>query len=197
MLQSIALKVVGSIADAEDIVQDTFLKWLTIDQKSIQNTKAYLVKSVTNNCINHINSFKSRSVECLESLTNKSSFFEKGKEREMFKFDFDNEVTEALAVLGKKLEPIEKGIYLLREVFNFEYDDLQELFDKKKENCRQIFSRVQAKLKDDTAKSGFDKPSHGKLVNNFNKACNSGQFSELLAGIKKEIDQRFPAKKNN
>ena len=54
MLHSIALRIVKCKADAEDIVQDTFLKWLSIEKEQIQNTRAYLIKSVTNNCLNHL-----------------------------------------------------------------------------------------------------------------------------------------------
>ena len=194
LLQSIAMRVVGSLADAEDIVQDTFLKWLTIDHEKIENTKAYLIKSVTNNCINHLNSFKKKSSEYLENL-NPATLFEKDKESDITRFDKHNEVSQALAVLGKKLEPMEKGIYLLREVFNFEYEDLQELFDKKKENCRQIVCRVQAKLKEESNKINFDTFSHSKLVENFKTACNSGQLSDLVHNLKKEIELKLEKKK--
>ena len=71
MLQSIAYKMVGSIADAEDIVQDTFLKWLSVDHKRIDNTKSYLVRAVTNNCINHINSLNRKKNEFLDSIGGK------------------------------------------------------------------------------------------------------------------------------
>lgn len=187
------MKVVGSLADAEDIVQDTFVKWLTIDHKKIENTKAYLIKSVTNNCINHLNSFKKKGFEYLENL-NSGTLFEKDKESEITHFDKDNEVSEALAVLDKKLDPIEKGMYLLREVFNFEYEDLQELFDKKKENCRQIFSRVQAKLKKESSKINFDSIAHSSLVENFKTACYSGQLADLVNNIKKEIELKLERK---
>ena len=60
MLRSVAMKIVGSLEDAEDIVQDTFEKWLTIDRKNIKNTKAYLIRSVSNNSIKFLTSLKSR-----------------------------------------------------------------------------------------------------------------------------------------
>ncbi|MDH5610800.1 MAG: RNA polymerase subunit sigma, partial [Cyclobacteriaceae bacterium] len=56
LLYSIALRMVGTLEDAEDIVQDTFEKWLSIDVESIHNTKAYLVRSVRNNCLQFLNS---------------------------------------------------------------------------------------------------------------------------------------------
>ena len=60
VLHSIALKMVGRLEDAEDIVQDTFEKWLKIDANKIQNTKAYLIKSVSNNSLQFLTSLKQR-----------------------------------------------------------------------------------------------------------------------------------------
>ena len=57
-LQSIALRMLGSISDAEDAVQDSFAKWLTIDTSKIENAKAYLVKVVTNTCLTNFSSAK-------------------------------------------------------------------------------------------------------------------------------------------
>ena len=63
-LQAIAYNLVRCKADAEDIVQETFLKWLTIDSEKIQNTKAYLIRAVTNNCLSHINSLRKKNEVC-------------------------------------------------------------------------------------------------------------------------------------
>jgi DNA-directed RNA polymerase specialized sigma24 family protein len=60
--------MVGSFQDAEDIVQDTFVNWLVIDQQKIVNTKAYLVRSVTNSCINHLQTLKRKKNKCLEAI---------------------------------------------------------------------------------------------------------------------------------
>ena len=109
--------MLGSLADAEDIVQDTFLKWLSIDHKKIHNTKAYLVKSVTNNCINHLNSLKRKKEECLESL-NLASLMDKYIDIDVSKLDLDCEITAALNVIHKKLEPLEKAIFSASSVLH-------------------------------------------------------------------------------
>ena len=81
LLQAIALKMVGSWEDAQDIVQDTFVKWLTLDQEKVQNPRAYLIRTVTNNCINHLNSFKKKKGEYLSQIKN-SELLEKYREFE-------------------------------------------------------------------------------------------------------------------
>ncbi|MEL7147559.1 MAG: sigma factor, partial [Bacteroidota bacterium] len=87
LLTSIAYKIVGSLQDAEDIVQDTFLKWLTIDQQKIDNTKAYLVRAVTNNALNHLKSFKITAFN--RSLTDRDDQVpDLIQEKKIGKFDF-------------------------------------------------------------------------------------------------------------
>ncbi len=174
--------MVGSLQDAEDIVQDTFVKWLTIDHDKINNTKAYLVKTVTNNCLNHLKTFNKKKNEYFSSL-HPADFLEKFKTTDYPAFDFEKEVSDALAVLQKKLEPIERGIYVLREVFNFDYEVIQEIFGKKKDNCRQLFSRAKEKLTLETKKPNFDHSQHFTFLDSFKKACTSGQLSEFVQNL--------------
>ena len=61
-------RMVRNQEDIEDIVQETFIKWLSQEQEKIRNTKAYLIRSVTNNCINHLNSLRAKRVDYLESF---------------------------------------------------------------------------------------------------------------------------------
>lgn len=189
LLQQIALKMVGSLADAEDIVQDTFLKWLSANTEKIENTKAYLIKAVTNNCINHLNTLKRKKDECLQNL-NPADLIDWYKEKEFFKFDMENEISAALNVIQKKLEPMEKGIFVLRELFDFDYEELQLIFDKKKENCRQLFSRAKGKLAEETGKFKTD-VSNSSILDNFKKACNFGSPADFIKEVKNEINLKI------
>lgn len=176
--------MVGSLADAEDIVQDTFMKWLSIDHQKIQNTKAYLVKAVTNNCINHLNSILKKKEEYLDQFKLAEI---KYWDLDLVKFDLETEIEAALLIVHKKLAPLERAIFLLREVFDYEYEDIQALLDKKKENCRQIFSRAKAKLDQSTRDIRIDIPNQSTFFNNFTQACKLGAPAEFLNDLKKDI----------
>ena len=189
MLTAIAYKIVGSLQDAEDIVQDTFLKWLTIDQQKIENTKAYLVKAVTNNALNHLKSFKIAAFN--RSLTDRDDEVpDLVGEKKISKFDFDNEVSEALLILNKKLEPLEKAVYVMREFFNVEYEEIQELFDKKSAYCRKLVSRAKVKLAEEKKKINLD-ISTPKFVDSFKNACQFGNLSSMVSDLKKEISEKL------
>ncbi len=178
VLHSIAVRIVGSIHDAEDIVQDTFLKYLSMDHSKIENIKAYLIKSVTNISLNHINSSKQKKKDYLESVKLPEVF----EKIDISHLDLKEELTTALNVLHKKLGPLERGLFLLREGFDFEYDELQEIFNKKKDHCRQLVCRAKEKLSKETERFSlsFDVEKYFEAIN---KASQRGDFNELMDHI--------------
>ena len=186
MLQAIAMRMLRCKADAEDVVQETFIKWLSQEQKKISNTKAYLIKSVTNNCLNHLNSLRVKRVEYLESFQ-WPEFLEKFRETTDFShIDLEAELAKALQVLQQRLEPLERAVYVLKEVFDFDYTAVQELLDKKQDHCRQIFHRAKKKLKDETAhfNAVVFQPRKAALLESFKKACEAGQPLDLIAQLR-------------
>lgn len=175
LLQSIAYRMVGCMHDAEDIVQDTFLKYLTIDHEKINNTRAYLIRSVTNNCLNHLNSLRQKKKEYLESVKLPDLF-----ERIDFShLDIKHELEVALDIMHKKLGPLERAVFMLREGFDFDYDELQQIFNKKKEHCRQLVCRAKEKLSKETPKISLSLDKK-KFFEAFGKASSQGQFKDLI-----------------
>ena len=191
LLQSAALKLLRCKADAEDMVQETFVKWLSIDQSKIKNTKAYLMTAVTNNCINHLNALKRKKEEYLESF-HLPEFLVKIKESDLAHLDLEVEVSKAFRLILSKLEPLERAIYLLKEAFNFDYDLLQELFDKKKEHLRQLFCRARKKLGETMEEIETDHQP-AQLVDSFLNAC-KGNVADFINTLKKDISE-FSVKK--
>jgi len=185
-LTSIAYNLLRSKADAEDVVQETFLKWLSIDSEKIQNTKAYLIKAVTNNCLNHLNSLKKKKEEYLDSI-NVSEFIHRFKENNFAHLDLEADLAKAFKVMQAKLEPLERAVYLLKEVFDFDYEALQAIVNKKKDHCRQLLCRAKKKLSEETSKMYFDLPDASQLMASFRKACDMGNAEELIQDLKKDI----------
>ena len=182
LLQSIAYNLVRCKQDAEDIVQETFIKWLSAEHHKIQNTRAYLIKAVTNNCINHLNSFNRKKVEYLDNV---SEAFLKFKETNLSHLDLEFDISKALQMVNHKLEPLERAVYLLKEVFDFDYDALQETLNKKKDHCRQLLCRARKKINDETSRISF--PSPTSLIESFRNACDMGNPAGLIQELKKDI----------
>ena len=193
LLYAIAFKIIGRVEDAQDIVQDTFEKWLSIDHAKIENTKAYLIQAVKNNSIQYVQSWKKRvfsaeieeKSESVEDTTATSSFFN---------FDMEAQMTQAWAVIQHKLEPLEKSIYVLREIFNVEYHELQVLFGKKADHLRKLVSRARQKVNDEKNVSIKELPAT-QLPDSFKKAFTLGNLSEMISDFQKEVTNKFSSKK--
>jgi RNA polymerase sigma-70 factor (ECF subfamily) len=178
------MKILRCKADAEDIVQDTFLKWLSAEKTHIENTKAYLITSVKNNALNHLASLKRKKEECLDSF-HLPELFLKFKESDFAHLDLEIELSKALSIIHHKLEPLEKAVYLLKEALGFEYDELQKVLDKKQEHCRQLFSRAKKKIEDSKLSIELSKTPH--MLESFKKACTFGNASDLINELKTDI----------
>jgi RNA polymerase sigma factor (sigma-70 family) len=186
MLHSIAYNIVRCTEDAEDIVQETILKWLSLGPKTVENTKAYLITAVRNNCLNHINTLRHKKEELL-SQHNISEMISLFRESSFAHLDFEKDLAKAMKVLHQKLEPLERALFLLKEVFDFDYDILQETFNKKKDHCRQLVCRAKKKLGEETSKIHFDLPDTTALLSSFRKACDFGNVSELINELKDDV----------
>lgn len=185
LLQRIAMRMLRCKADAEDVVQETFIKWLSQEQEKIKNTKAYLVRAVTNNCINHLQSLRHKRVQYLETFQ-WSELVEKIKETTDFShIDLEAELTKAFHVLQTKLQPLERAVYVLKEVFDFDYNALQEVLDKKQDHCRQLFCRAKKKLQDESDNfSVAFQPKKAALLESFRRACEVGQPLDLVRQLR-------------
>lgn len=190
LLHQIAYSLVKCKADAEDIVQETFLKWLTIDQQKIENTKAYLIKAVTNNCLSHLETLKRKKQQYVDSISS-MELVQKLKEMNFSHLDIDVDLKHAFKVMQAKLQPLERAVFLLKEVFDFDYEALQATLNKKKDHCRQLLSRARKKLEEGTSKVHLDLPNASHLLESFRNACTMENAAELITHLKEDIKKKF------
>jgi RNA polymerase sigma factor (sigma-70 family) len=185
-LQAIAMRMLRSKADAEDVVQETFIKWLNAEHEKIKNTKAYLIAAVTNNCINHLKAIQKKKEQYLENF-HWPEFVEKIRDTDFSNIDFEGQVNKALQIIHEKLEPVERAALLLREVFDFDYQAIQEVLDKKQEHCRQLICRAKKKLNDETANlSSVIGPKKAAFIEYFDKACDEFHAGQLIAFLRQD-----------
>lgn len=189
LLVSIAYKMVNNLMDAEDIVQDTMLKFLSSKRENIQNIKAYLIKAVTNNCINHLKKLKKNTEELIDPLLHAEWLG--AFDFDFQKIDLEAELSQAMKVLMQKLEPNERAVYLFREVFSFDYSEIAEIVEKKKDNCRQLFCRAQSKLQEEKQRFNLNIDQHKKTFNSFLEGCREGSFKNLVDILKTDISEKL------
>jgi len=193
MLQRIAYQLVRCKEDAEDIVQETFVKWLAAERHKIENTKAYLVTSVRNNCFTHLQSLKKKKEEYLGAIQ-KSEWMLWFKESNFSHLDLDVDMEKAIRVIHAKLEPLERAVFILKEVFDVDYDALQKIFDKKKDHCRQLVCRARKKLNEETSRLQFNLPDVQNLLGGFRKSCENGNILDVLQVLKSDLSSPISRK---
>jgi RNA polymerase sigma-70 factor (ECF subfamily) len=186
LLFSMAYNMLGNVEEAEDIVHETFLKWMDIDSGTIIHAKAYLVKIVTNKCINFLNSSRLKREEYVgvwlpEPLINYSP------DQTHAKIESYHALSIGILVLLEKLTAQERAIFLLREIFAYDYFELAGIFDKTEGNCRQILKRAKQNLGKDVRRFEVDVKVHEKVLNNFLHACAEGSMEELIELLKEDI----------
>jgi len=192
-LQRIAYSLVRCKQDAEDIVHDTFVKWLSTESGKIENTKAYLIAAVKNNCLTHLCKLKKKKEACLEAIQN-SEWMIRIRETQLSHLDFDIELEKAMRVLHSRLEPVERAVYVLKEVFDVDYDALHKIVDKKKDHCRQLVCRARKKLSEEATRIQQGLPDISALMENFRKSCELGNARHVIQALKNDLSRSISKK---
>jgi len=172
-LLSLAQRLLGSALDAEDLLQETFLKWQQTSLAQIRSPKAFLTTVLKRLCLNHLQSAPVRREELTE-LPERASVAHPSV-REL--------VTPALAVLLERLSPKEQLVLLLRDVFDYDYEEIAPLLKKSAENCRQILRRARQHISEGQARFAVSQAKVQKLASEFAKTCANGDLSSLLATL--------------
>jgi RNA polymerase sigma-70 factor (ECF subfamily) len=186
LLFSTAYNMLGNVDDAEDMVQETYLKWMELQTDAVTHIKAYLVRTIINKCINYLETSRKTREEYIGTWLPEPLI-----DRESQDGYSQTESYHALSIgmmhLMEKLTPIERSIFILREVFVYDYRELSEIFDKSEDNCRQIFSRAKERIGKKDKQFTVDPKAHEIILNNFIEASSQGNMNDLINLFKEEI----------
>lgn len=182
LLLSIAYRMLGSYTDAEDIVQDAFVALQRIDHEDIRSMKAYLVKTVTHRCLNHLKSSRKQKEVYLGPWLPEPEIdlYDAGlnPEEQVVR---EESVSYAFLVMLQQLSPMERAVLLLREVLEYDYQQMAEILDKSESNCRKILSRAKQKMNPNEDELPADaKQNSGPFVQAFLKGVRTGNFEGFV-----------------
>lgn len=174
---SIAYRMLGSFQDAEDIIQELFADLQEKDIGQIDHIQAYLTKSITNRCINELQSArKKREVYIGEWLPEPQVALSAQIPAEYV--EEKEKVSYAFLVVMSRLNPVERAVLMFREVFGYHYKEISSIIGKSEANCRQIHSRLKQKLNEDI--SVFSQPvEEQQLAQLFIESAKTGNFEEF------------------
>ena len=145
LLFGVAYRMLGSVADAEDIVQDTYIRWTGVDEDGVESPRAYLTTIVTRLCLDRLKSARVKREVYVghwlpEPLVDERTT---GPARSS---ELAESLSMAFLVLLEKLSPPERAAFLLREVFDFDYKDVSAALERNEPACRQLVRRARVRI---------------------------------------------------
>ncbi|TPG48746.1 RNA polymerase sigma-70 factor [Rhodanobacter glycinis] len=177
-LQGIAYRMLGSISESEDIVQDVWLRWHAVDKDSVNNAEAWLVATTTRISIDRLRSAKARREQYVGIWLPEPVLTEWPATPEDIE-ELSNEVSVALLTVLERLTPEARAAFLLREVFDVDYGEVAEVLGKSEAACRQIVHRAKAQLRQERPQRAVPSEVHQKLVRRFADVLAQGDFAGM------------------
>jgi RNA polymerase sigma-70 factor (ECF subfamily) len=179
LLLSIGYRILGSWADAEDMVHETWLRWQSQDSTQIQSPRSWLRSTITRLCIDQLRSARHQledhyglsAPEPSAALTTHPAV---SVQREA-------SLTMAFALLLENLKPMERTVFLLREAFGYNYAETALIVGKAEANCRQIARRARAHLLAQSRPAPQPNEQARRLAAEFISAAATGEMENLLA----------------
>jgi len=178
-----AYNIIGNVDDALDVVQESIVKFIESDASKILNPKSYLVKIVVNQAINFRNLIRHKRENYIGAWLPEPVSTENNA---IHQIDRNNIVSYSLMVLMEKLSPKERAVFLLKEIFNYNHDEIAGIFDISIENSRQLLKRARLKIKNDEPGNHIH-PADNLFVESFVAALNRADFSLLENLLREDV----------
>lgn len=179
-LEAIAYRLLGSASDAEDAVQDVFLRWHAADRELIETPEAWLTKVLTNICLNQLGSARARRETYVGQWLPEPVLAGDRMLGPADTVEQRESVSMAMLTLMERLSPNERVVYVLREAFGYAHREIAEILDVTESNCQQIYRRAKQHVTTGRARTEVDAVAARELVEKFLAAGLSGDTEPLI-----------------
>jgi RNA polymerase sigma-70 factor (ECF subfamily) len=183
LLFSIAYRMLGTVMDAEDIVQEVFLRWSRASQGEIEKPRAWLSAVTTRLCIDQLRSARVKREEYIGPWLPEPLMMESPPDPTILA----ESLSTGFLVLLENLNPVERAVYLLREVFDYEYAEITSIVEKSEANCRQLVSRAKKYLRERRPRFEPDPEEGQRLTQQFMQTVLDGDMNGLLDMLADDI----------
>ena len=192
-LVGLAYRMLGSVTDAEDIVQDAFLRWREQDHSTIEHPRAYLARVVSRLCLDRMKSATARRELYVGTWLPEPLVTEPAA-------PLAEDLSVALLLTLERLSPLERAAFLLHDVFDMDYADVAAVLERSEAACRQLATRAREHVRDTRPRFAADIDAQTKLADAFHAAMTTGDVSSLAQLLADDVvlytdsgDKRFVA----
>ncbi|WP_157009016.1 RNA polymerase sigma-70 factor [Agromyces laixinhei] len=177
LLFTVAYEMLGSAADAEDVLQDSWLRWNQVDRSEVRDPRAYLVRIVTRQSLNHLRASARRRESYVGEWLPEPLLTSPDVADDV---ELAESVSIAMLTVLETLGPTERAVFVLREVFDVPYDEISEAVDKSPAAVRQIAHRAKEHVTARRPRVAVDRAEQEAVVAKFLAAANSGDLQGLM-----------------
>jgi RNA polymerase sigma-70 factor (ECF subfamily) len=179
-LFSIAYRMVASVGDAEDLVQEAYLRWQRVTEH-VASPKGFLATIVTRLALDFLDSARVRREEYVGPWLPEPLVFPEEPA------SLAESVSMAFLVLLQSLSPVERAVYLLREVFDYGYDEIARIVGKSEVNCRQLFVRARQNIAERRPRFTASEQESERLTEQFLRTVGTGDLPALVSLLSDDI----------
>lgn len=184
LLFTVAYEMLGSAADAEDVLQDTWLRWNDVDQDAVREPRAYLVRIVTRLSLNRMRTAARRRETYVGPWLPEPLLTAPDVADDV---ELADSVSTAMLLVLETLSPVERAVFVLREVFQLPYDEIAASVDKSAAAVRQIAKRARDRVAEQRPRGGADPQRREEVSARFLAAARTGDLQGLMDVLSPDV----------
>ena len=176
-----AYRVVGSVVDAEDVVQETWLRWSAADREEVRDVRAYLIRITTRLALNRLRQQKSRREQYVGPWLPEPLLSTPAEDDPAAVAEVADSVSMAMLVVLETLSPLERATFVLREVFDLPFGEIADTLGRSESAVRQLAHRAREHVHARQPRHSVDKARHTEVTTQFLTAAWSGDFDQMVS----------------
>ncbi len=187
LLFSIAYRMVGSASDAEDLVQETYLRVRTAPRDEIRSPKSYLSAIITHLCIDYLKSARVQREQYIGPWLPEPLLTSDERLAPLATIEQRESISFAFMVLLESLTPPERAVFLLHDVFDYSYEEIASIIGKSAANCRQLLHRARKGVAERRPRFEPSAEQQRQIIGRFLAACQQGNVDALTEVLAREV----------
>jgi RNA polymerase sigma-70 factor (TIGR02957 family) len=184
LLVSVAYRILGSVSDAEDAVQETYLRWSKVDPAQVSNPRAFLVRVTTRLAIDRLRRAKTRRETYVGPWLPEPILTSRDVAEDVA---LAESVSMAMLVVLETLSPLERAVFVLREAFGMPYAEIADVLGRKEEAVRQLGRRARDHVQERRSRFDTDESEQRRVTERFLQATSTGDLEALVAVLSPEV----------
>lgn len=188
LLVGVAYRILGSVADAEDVVQEAWLRWSKVDHSTVQQPRAFLITTVSRLAIDRLRQVKAQRESYIGPWLPEPWLADKQADRQAERAELSESVELAMLVVLETLSPLERAVFVLREAFDLPFADIAEVIGREEAAARQLAKRAREHVASRRPRFDVDQTRRRQVTERFIAAATHGDLDGLTRLLAADVE---------